>query len=233
MLEQAPGPVGWVGLAWIVFIGAFLPFSVWRAQRRSRATGLVPREKYWTATMVQLVVLAAIGVGVAHVESVELFPAWTFSWTHLAAALGALAIFVGVNWKRWEAKVRARERRVHYVSPHSPRDLAYWSGVCACAGIGEELIYRAVLPTLVWRITESVPAAIAIAVIAFGLAHVHQGASGVVVTAFFAVLAHAVVYFTHTLVIAIALHFAYDLIAGLRYAALSRRFGYTPPDAAV
>jgi membrane protease YdiL (CAAX protease family) len=231
MFEQLDLPVGVAGLVWIVFVGGFLPWSVWKNTRRAAQSALPDRASYMMSAIVQLAILAGLGLVVAQLEQVELFPAFELRATHLVAGLAALAVFVAVNWKRWEHKVRSGERRVQLISPRTPREIGLWTGVSACAGIGEEILYRALLPTLAWRITDSVPVAITVSVVAFGLGHLHQGWSGVLVTAFFAAIAHALVGFTETLVIAMAVHFAYDLIAGLRYASLAKRLDYRPADA--
>ncbi|MCE9593800.1 MAG: CPBP family intramembrane metalloprotease [Planctomycetes bacterium] len=232
MLEQFDGAVGVPGLLWIIFLGVLLPWSVWKNTRLSSRRPLLERGKYMAIAATQLAIFTAVGIVVAHFEHLELFPAYAFRWAHLVAGLAALALFVGVNWRRWEQKVKSGERRVHLVSPRTPRELALWTCVCVAAGVGEEILYRAVLTTLVWRITDNAAVAIVIAVVAFGLAHLHQGWSGAAVTALFALIAHALVGFTHTLVIAMVVHFTYDLIAGLRYASLVKRFGYKPAEPA-
>jgi membrane protease YdiL (CAAX protease family) len=72
--------------------------------------------------------------------------------------------------------------------------------------------------------TGSLAAAVIVSAIAFAAVHAPQGLAGVVYVFAIALLHQALVLFTGTLLLAIAVHFAYDVLAGLW---LARRHGLT------
>jgi membrane protease YdiL (CAAX protease family) len=59
------------------------------------------------------------------------------------------------------------------------------------------------------------PLAIAVSAVAFAVVHAPQGVAGMGYVLVIALLQHALVLFTSTLWLAIAVHFVYDVLAGL------------------
>jgi membrane protease YdiL (CAAX protease family) len=100
------------------------------------------------------------------------------------------------------------------VAPSNRRERLLWIPVCAAAGAGEELAYRALLPYLLE--SRGIPVAVSVALcsIAFGLAHTLQGWKAAAFTALFGLGFHLLVLYSGNVYGAIAVHFLYDLIAG-------------------
>ena len=99
------------------------------------------------------------------------------------------------------------------ILPHTPLEAAWFRGVSITAGVCEEALYRGFLP---W-VQESMlptPAAFGIAVLAFGAGHAYQGVGGVVKTSILGAVMALLTWLTGSLIPAVLLHAAIDLLNG-------------------
>ena len=122
-----------------------------------------------------------------------------------------------------EERRDARARRRTLQPEDRRRARLLWLAVSLAAGVSEEITYRGVFFLLLHRVTGSVLAAALLAAAAFGLAHVVQGRESVLVIFGIALLAQTLVLVTGTLLVAMAVHVAYDVPAGPVYGRLARR----------
>lgn len=99
------------------------------------------------------------------------------------------------------------------------------------AGIGEELVWRGVLPALIAAVTGSFAMGVGLSVVSFALAHAIQGLRSVLAIAAIAVAFHALVFISGSLYVAMVVHFIYDVIAGFTYARFARELGLLPSHA--
>jgi len=102
---------------------------------------------------------------------------------------------------------------VNRMMPQSPRERALYSVMAIVAGIAEEAAYRGVLMSAVWHATGFASLAVLVSALAFALGHVVQGRKSMAVIFVMACSMHALVWYTGTLVIAMAVHAVYDLLA--------------------
>lgn len=159
--------------------------------------------------------------------------ATAWSWTVLIA--GAALAFLGrqassvLRSPDAQAKVRKHlesHPNVRTVLPSTPREARVFGAAATTAGICEEVLYRGFL---LWYFQQLLPggAAIAAAVLAFGVAHAYQGVRGIFATGMAGAIAMAVYLLTGSLLAPIVLHAALDLVNGFTmYAA---RFGRNAP----
>ena len=82
------------------------------------------------------------------------------------------------------------------------------------AAIAEEAAYRGVGMSILWYWLGTPWPAVIILSVAFALAHWIQGWKAGVIIFFIALVAHGLVAFTHTLVLMMFVHAAYNFIAG-------------------
>lgn len=128
------------------------------------------------------------------------------------ALLGtALAILV----VRWPSRPQAARRRLYDLLPHGRREMPLYLALCAIAAVGEEVTYRAAALELLERLTGNSVAAAVIAAVAFALGHAIQGWRSVGAIFLFALGFHAIVFIAGSIWFAVAVHFAYDAIAGV------------------
>lgn len=97
--------------------------------------------------------------------------------------------------------------------PHDAVESRWFGRVAITAGVCEEVLYRGFLPWL-FAHAMPVPAAYGLAVLAFGLGHTYQGVGGIVKTTILGALMALMTWLGGSLLPAILLHGAIDLING-------------------
>jgi uncharacterized protein len=104
-----------------------------------------------------------------------------------------------------------RNAPVNRMMPQGSRETAIYSLMSVIAGISEEAVYRGVLMQVLWYMLGNPWLAVFIAATAFAVVHGIQGWKSALLVFVIACLMHALVWFTGTLVIAMAVHAIYDL----------------------
>lgn len=216
---------GWFHLA---YFGLLIPyFAISRARKFKRKDSALPdRLRHFKATAFTLLMFGAISLAVARAEWIELFPRTIPSWR--AFATGALMLIANVVFMRpkWRAAVERRERAVYLFMPTNASERFWWIAVAVMAGITEEITWRGVQTALVANLTQSLLAAVMICSITFAVGHAVQGWKSMVVLIPFALGFHFLVWLSGSLYVAMAVHVAYDIIAGVCYGRLGRELGY-------
>lgn len=209
-------PVGGIGVTLIIIACGVLPYLAWRTARVLSAGDIgIPRRAMFLQVIALQAFIFAAGWAAARENEVAIFSmpqrplvAW------LAAAI-ALAVMVAALKVRWKSRENAQKLRLYSMLPHSRGEFALFVVVCVAAGIAEELAYRGVVPALLARITGNEVLAVLIAAIAFAIAHAVQGWRAVGSIFLIALGAQALVMYAGSLVPAMVMHAAYDLIAGV------------------
>lgn len=229
--------VGVVGWAFLAFAGVALPLAaaVFAATERRRApadvdpdaTGGVPRPtraQLYVQALFTHAVLFGAAIAASRVEGVALFARVEIGARELAAAMVTLVVVVAVGELSWRTRSPAERQRlwVRHILPQTRAERRMWVLVAAGAGIAEEVAYRGAFIAFATTATGSVHAAVLASAVAFAAVHAPQGLAGIGYVFVIAVLHQALVIYTGTLVLAIGVHFAYDVIAGLW---LARRHG--------
>lgn len=218
---QAPGLAG-IGL--LVYLLAFLPFLAWRSAVQMKAARdnpdtnpLPPLTSIYAGTILMLVVLFVLSWLVGRTFGYDPFSRPRLGARDLLAGVAALAGAFGLYGISRLVRSEAERRRspVYQLMPRTRSEWAFYVTMCLAAGIAEETAYRGVgMAVLAWS-TGSVWVAGGIMSLAFGVAHITQEWKSVWIVVAMAVMMHALVAFTGTLVVAMAVHAVYDIIAGL------------------
>jgi membrane protease YdiL (CAAX protease family) len=127
---------------------------------------------------------------------------------------------------RWRRAVERRARAVHLFMPANAAERAWRIAVSVLAGVGEEITWRGVQVALAGVLTGGFWAAALVCSSSFGLLHIVQGWKSAALIAAFALGFHALVWLGGSLYVAIAVHVAYDLTAGISYGRLGKELGY-------
>ena len=229
--------VGPAGISFLLFFGVLIPVLAYRSRDRLLKLRPLPtRTRLYVSTIIQLALFLLVALIAARAEGLD---AWRVPRHWLISGAITLALLIGMlvatrPIKR--AAVERRDPRVYFTMPADAREMALWIGVSVMAGVAEETAYRGVFSDLAMRLTGSLGLAWGTAVLAFTVAHANQGIRSMAVIAIFSVVAHALVYFSGTLLFAVVLHAAYDVLAGFEYVHLGRQLGYPQhglPDADV
>lgn len=218
----------------LAYFGIFIPVMVVRGRQKIRDTKrpLPTRLRHFQMTAFSLVMFAAMSLGVAHVEGIELFP---LSRPPILAILaGVVMLFATVALMRplWRRAVKhrtpVRARILNLCMPANAVERAWWIAVAVLAGISEEITWRGVQTALLSNLTGRLWIGAIICSISFGLGHMVQGWKSSAIIVFFALGFQALVWLSGSLYVAMAVHMAYDITAGLTYGRLGKEFGYSP-----
>jgi membrane protease YdiL (CAAX protease family) len=95
--------------------------------------------------------------------------------------------------------------------PRNNAELPYGAGLALSAGIFEETLFRLALPALLYGITGSAPIAFAGCAVLFGLLHLYQKVTGVIVAIVLGLALTLVYVVSGSILLAIAVHAIIDL----------------------
>ena len=226
------GTVSALGWAFAVFVTAVVPWAVLRNRESAIAMADIPLSHRFYAMLLPQIVLGVAAIVVGVLEGVELFPgdapapsAWLAGATFLLSAVA----LVRPHWRR---SVEERKPTWRLFAPTNPRERKMWVALALSAGIGEELVWRGVLPALLAEASGSLAAGIALSIASFALAHAIQGLRSVLAIAAIAGAFHLLVFISGSLYVAMVVHFVYDVIAGFTYARFARDLGMLEPATA-
>jgi membrane protease YdiL (CAAX protease family) len=205
-----------------------VPIIAFRTRARFLRRTVPPnRVAFYSGVLVQFVLFSAFSIAVAAANHIELFPRRAPSAEHAALGFIVLVMLVAVMRPHWKRAVLAHDRVLWLFMPANRDERMFWMLVSLLAGFSEEITWRAVQTTLLMRMTHIAPLAIGLAAFTFAITHALQGWKSVVYIGGFALIFHGLVIVTGSLYVAMAVHFLYDLIAGLTYAKLGRELGYS------
>ena len=217
--------VGWVYLG---FVTAYVPYAAFRASKKFKALKNAPdKSALFLSTVFTQVFFGNLAFAVARFEGIALFPAPHPGWESLWYSLAFLVPTLGTIPVRWNWRLQDEKRRTMRRMPASAREVPLWALVSLGAGVTEEMTYRGALMRL-WLVVLGSwwPAAIVCSV-AFCLAHAVQGWRSMAVIFPMALANHLIVLATGDLYTMMAIHFVYDLLAGLYFLRLARKEGVT------
>jgi membrane protease YdiL (CAAX protease family) len=221
---RAIGPLGWMH---VIFFGLYVPFLVLRSQRHLSSGTAIPsvRQHFRSGAFAQLVFLT-LSIAVASAEWIELFPRRLPRPAGIVAGAVMLAALFAFMRGRWRRNV---ERGLPIVRMFMPRDgveRAQWIALSTLAAVGEEVTWRGVQFVLLWQLFGSPILSAAACAVLFGIVHAVQGWKSTVIFMVVAAGFHVVVWLSGSLYVAMAVHFLYDVAAGINYGRLGRELGY-------
>jgi len=207
-------------LIFLVVLFVLMPRAALRTARQLRqaqADGNVPpRARIAISTMFALTVLWLISALNASAMGTGLF--WAANVGLGDVGLGVLAFALLLLAIPLSRAIRSpeeeRRRLIMSIAPRNAREFAIFALVAVMAGIAEEAAYRGVAVWILTPIVGNIVPAMFLSAMAFAVAHAVQGGKAVLIVFGVAMVLHALVYLTNTLVIAMLVHTAYDLVAG-------------------
>lgn len=218
-----PGPMGWFHLAFFCLV---IPWAVVRSRKQLKDGPSPPRRRHFVAVQVQLLLFLGLSLWVAWLEELPVLAPAPIAWPAAAGAALLLAAGLWLMAPHWRRSVEQRERNVHLFMPRDGTERALWTGVSLAAAVSEEVTYRGVMFMLLAGLTGSLWAGALIAAAVFGFSHLVQGWKSAGIVTGVALLLHGLVAVSGSLLLPIAVHFLYDLIAGLAYGRLGHQLGY-------
>lgn len=227
-------------LFFLAYLLLFLPWVAFRSARRLRpADALRPqalpvsRERLWGGTLAAQLALFLITWVTGRTFGYRIFAVKTIGVREILAALAALAVCLALRGV--SRAVRSEEERramaVYRIAPRAPREWALWTATVLVGSVAEEAAYRGLGTSILWYSLGNPWAAAAASAAAFALAHSLQGWKSALTIFALALVMQGLVALTGTLVLAMAVHAAYDLLAGYRIAREARGWDHEPAAA--
>ena len=146
-------------------------------------------------------ILTIVITSVASIGTISFF---TWQWTQVRASRAARAAV----WRQFE-----HQPAVLALLPRTIAEVRLFTAASITAGICEEILYRGFL---LWYFDAFLPRAIAIivATVIFGVAHVYQGAGGIIRTGLAGAVAMVLYVLTGSLIAAMVLRATVDIASG-------------------
>jgi len=216
---------GTPSLVFLAYLFAFLPWAALRSARRLHlAREAAPESEtpsrlhIWIGSLVMQAVLLFLAWQVGSEFGFQIFAAPRPAPLGLAAAAAALAACFGL--RALIRTLRSEEERrgsvLYRIAPRTPGEHVIWTATVLLASVAEEAAYRGVGFSILWYTFGDPWLAAGLSALAFALAHAIQGWKSGVVVFVIALVMQALVAVSGTLVLAMVVHAAYDLIAGHR-----------------
>ncbi len=217
-----------IGLPSEIFLAFMLGVLPWAAYRSAKvfnappaADGAKPARPIPSVATIQantavlMVVLFVLSWFTAKSFGYGVFTVPELGMKEIFAGLGALAFQYAMMFANRAMRTadEIRNMPVGRLMPRTGRERVLWIIISVLAGIAEEAAYRGVLMAVLWYALGNPWLAAAISATAFAIGHALQGWKSVLVIFVMALSMHVLVWFTGTLVIAMAVHAIYDLLA--------------------
>ena len=181
----------------------------------ARTSALPALSTMYLNSLVLLVVLFALAWFTARTFAYELFATPVLGARAWLAGAAALCSQFAMQYVSHAVRKPEEQRTmpVLRLTPRSAGERALYSVVSVAAGVAEEAAYRGVLTSILWYALGSVWIAALISAVAFAAGHAVQGWKSMAVIFIMACSMQLLVNYTGTLVIAMAVHAIYDLLA--------------------
>ena len=221
-----------LGWAFVIFVTLVVPWAVLRNRESAIAMADTPLALRFYTMLLPQVVLGLLAIIIGLVEGVELFPRDAPTLTSWLAGTVFLMVALLLVRPHWRRSIEEHKPTWRLFAPTNPRERRMWVALALSAGIGEELVWRGVLPSLLAQASGSLLLGIALSILSFALAHAIQGVRSVLAIAAIAGAFHVLVFISGSLYVAMVVHFVYDVVAGFTYARFAREMGMLRPATA-
>jgi membrane protease YdiL (CAAX protease family) len=192
----------------LAVVGLVLPLLAVQTARLLRGGPLpVPRRHFYAQTIALQCAMLAFGLFVRP----DVLRAPRRPGAGAAAAVALLGAALAILTVRWPSRSDRSRNQLYELLPHDRGEMPLYLALCAAAGFAEEIVYRGVT----FELLGETPLAALIASIFFALGHAIQGWKSVGAIFLFALGFHAIVHVAGSLWFAIAVHIAYDAVAGV------------------
>jgi membrane protease YdiL (CAAX protease family) len=225
---QLPGLPALFFLAYLLILLPWLAFRSHRMFRRAIDGGgaLPSRQTIWINTLFSQVVMLTVAWLMAWTIGYPLFNVPRFAAREALAGALTLAAYFALRAIASVFRSEDERRRllVYAIAPRTPEEWALWSATVLVAATAEEAAYRGIGMAILWYSLGNGYVAALVSSVAFALAHGTQGAKSVAIIFGMAIVMHALVWYTGTLIVAMVVHAVYDFVAGYLIAREARTF---------
>ena len=225
-------PLDAPALLYLVLIAVLMPLgamwsraSIADATAEARARG---RTRVLSRAVLVQGALFVVSFVIARTHGMALLRPAHVGGREIAVGVVALLVLLGAGLLSWRLRSPEERRQlwVRHLLPRTGPQWGLWLLVSIAAGISEETAYRGVMVVLLGSLTASFVVAALLSAVVFALVHYPQGGKSMALVFAIALVMQALVSVTGTLYVAMGVHAAYDITAGVRAA---RRFAGLEP----
>ena len=217
-------PLDMPAVLYLLFMAVLMPIAAIRSggaiATENGGAGASARTRILSRAVIVQVVLFGVSLAIARSHRMGLWRPVAFGARELGVGVAALLVLLGVGVLSWRLR-SVEERRalwVRHLLPRTRGQWALWLLVSLAAGISEETAYRGVVVVLLGSWTASFAIAVVLSAAVFALVHYPQGGKSMVLVFATALVMQLLVSVTGTLYVAMGVHAAYDITAGVRAA---------------
>jgi membrane protease YdiL (CAAX protease family) len=193
--------------AWVCL---FMPWAAWTSYRKIKSgEPLSPKLKRFQIGAVLLTFTGLISYNTAEIQKIRISFQPEF-WSLLYGAVFLIALINAVARGQHRVPVEHRERIRLLYAPTTSTELSWSLLTGTCAGVFEEITYRAVLYELFGR-QFGYGISLVLCVVFFVVAHLPQGLRGAIGVAILAMLFHITYVLSGSLLAPILVHAIYDI----------------------
>ncbi|MES2123225.1 MAG: CPBP family intramembrane glutamic endopeptidase [Gemmatimonadota bacterium] len=213
------------GILTLAFFLVLVPWGSFKARNSVDRLMALPRPDLYRNIIGQQFLFAIVALIAVFAEHLDLSVGRV---DPLAIGVAALLVVVTVLLMRprWKAAIAKQEPRLALISPRTARERGWWIAVSVAAGVSEELVWRGVVASLLWWVTGEWIVAALVTSVAFGVSHAMQGWKSAAIIGVIALVMQVYVYWAGGLLLAMLMHAAYDIVAGLSYGKLADAAGF-------
>jgi len=214
--------IGLSSAIYLLFLLVLAPVMSFRSARAfnappddAGAQAVPPLTTLYANSLVLLAVLFALAWFTARTFAYEIFSAPHIGSRDVLAGAAALGFQFAMQFVSHAVRTPGEREAMaaNRLMPRTVGERVLYSAASLAAGVSEEAAYRGVLTTVLWYAIGSPWIATAISALAFALGHALQGWKSMAVIFLMACAMQLLVWYTGTLVIAMAVHAVYDLLA--------------------
>ena len=200
-----------ITVMFLVWVLVLHPLVAWRGYRRI-ARGKPIGSKVYRFRLSLYVIVCSTLIALAVAVTRQLALPWGASASSLTFGLifsAALVVSVTLQHKKVDPAQQERIRLLYAPTGTTEWILGLWVGFCA--GVGEEIVYRAVLFQIIAQVTSSTAVALLVCVLAFALAHLPQGVRATCGIALLGICFHIPYFVSGGLLAPVVAHATYDI----------------------
>jgi membrane protease YdiL (CAAX protease family) len=196
-------------LAWVLLLH---PAMAWRGYKRlNRRESIGPKIYRFRLTFYAILFATLIALLAAVTNQLSLGLAVSYYSVLLGLIFGVVLVASATRQPRKVDPAQQERIRLLYAPTNTKEWIwAVWIGICA--GIGEEIVYRAVLFQIVVQVTSSASVALLVCVLAFAVAHLPQGIRATLAIALMGISFHILYFVSGGLAAPIVAHVTYDVV---------------------
>jgi membrane protease YdiL (CAAX protease family) len=189
-------------------------------KKRMRKPPPVPVKKTYLPGIRMTALYAAFALLTALTSKIPVFGSSQMGRKPVLLGLAFLILELCLDPLEWKFTPDEIRKRIANFLPRTARERVFWVFRSVTTGVGEEIIYRAVLFGIIFQITGNYWIAAAFSAVVFALGHFSQGLIAVVDVFLVALVLQWLIRISGGLYVAIGVHFIHNLFNGILYGAL-------------